>query len=207
MLAEEGAEARIVDYLKTMPTLGKLTAESRLTADEFAALHARHLHENLVGEPPCVMLRRDLPERIGEFDPTFRQLCDLEYWLRAGSNVGVAIVHEPLASFRAHGGSTTSSNLRRKVDVTDVDKALLTRKVQTDPRFARLRAALPPRATLRQTVAVLSSLARAAAPTHDAAFAAALRRDPGLARTYGAVRRLWVPALDGVRRLRRRPTA
>lgn len=197
----EGADPAVVAYLRSMPKLTEMTPKERLSPDEFAALHAQDLHENFVGEPPCAMLHRDLPARIGPFDPTFRQLCDLEYWLRAGSAVGIGIVHEPLAAFRAHGASTTSTNRARKVNVTDVDKVLLTRKVETDPRFARLKAALPAREASGKMTSVLSSLARADASAHDAVFAEALRKDPGLSRRYDLVRRFRVPLLDGARRL------
>ena len=200
----EGADEGVARYLREKPTLLGATDAADLSPDEFSRLHGRDLHENLIGEPPCVMLRRDVSERIGEFDPAFRQLCDLEYWLRAGANFGVALVREDLAAFRAHGSSTTAGNRTRRVNVTDVDKVLLTRKVQSDPRFARLRAALPPAETRRKLVSVLSSLVREQAETHDATFAEALRTDGGLARTYGIVRRVRVPLLDGARRILRR---
>lgn len=201
ILVEEGARDEVVDYLRTMPTLARLASEDRLSPEAFARLHAAHLHENLVGEPPCVMFHRTVPDEVGLFDSAFRQFCDLEYWLRVGSNLGVGVVRDELATFRTHGASTTTTNRARRVDVTNVDKVLLTRKVQTDPRFERLRNALPSGWTARNTLKVLSSLARERAHAEDAPFAAALRKDPYLARFYDVVRRFWVPVLDGGRRL------
>ena len=56
---------------------------------------------NLIGEPGCVLMRRELAERVGPFSAAFPYVIDLEYWFRLLLQGGDAwYVDEVLTSFR-----------------------------------------------------------------------------------------------------------
>ena len=68
---------------------------------------------NEIGEPTNVLIRRDVFDRVGLFDPCFKQLCDLEMWFRIMANYKIAFVDETLASFQIHSNQATCQNLNR----------------------------------------------------------------------------------------------
>jgi len=63
---------------------------------------------NLVGEPSCVMFRRRCLR--GGFDNSFRQLWDVEAWLRLLQQGDLAYLAEPLVGIRQHAGQATRQN-------------------------------------------------------------------------------------------------
>jgi hypothetical protein len=69
---------------------------------------------NLIGEPTVTLFNRSVITKLGKFDPGLIQNCDMEYWARLGTNLGVVHVAECLATFRVHGKSTTSHNLTKR---------------------------------------------------------------------------------------------
>lgn len=66
---------------------------------------------NLIGEPTAVMFRRRNLHR--GFDPSYRQLVDLEMWFYLLGFGNLAYIAEPLCSFRRHSSQQTEVN---KVD-------------------------------------------------------------------------------------------
>ncbi|MFB2893919.1 glycosyltransferase family 2 protein [Aerosakkonemataceae cyanobacterium BLCC-F50] len=66
---------------------------------------------NKIGEPTNVLIRREVFPQIGLFDPSFKQLCDLEMWLRIMADYKVGFVDEELATFHIHAEQTTNRNL------------------------------------------------------------------------------------------------
>jgi glycosyltransferase involved in cell wall biosynthesis len=90
------------------------TKDSRVEPEAFARMAVQRLDRNLVGEPTVTLFRRSLAQQYGMFLPAMIQKCDSEYWTRLATNIGVAHVAEPLATFRVHGKSTTSQNLARR---------------------------------------------------------------------------------------------
>lgn len=67
---------------------------------------------NKIGEPTNVLVRREVFAKIGLFDPAFKQLCDLEMWLRIMADYKVGFVDEELAIFHIHAEQTTNRNLK-----------------------------------------------------------------------------------------------
>lgn len=110
------------------------------TAEAFSIARIDNLDANIVGEPSVVMIRRDLFDRYGLFDPMLVQICDSEMWTRLASNVGVAFVAEPLVTFRVHGGSTTAANRSRPFRGTILDGVIESWKYCEAPEYAQLRA-------------------------------------------------------------------
>ena len=63
---------------------------------------------NLIGEPSCVMFQRNLLTK--GFNPDFRQLWDVDAWLRLLRKGGMGYVAEPLVGIRRHAKQATRKN-------------------------------------------------------------------------------------------------
>jgi len=72
--------------------------------------HLFHSYYNNVGEPSCVMLRRDVFDRVGFFDVSYCQAVDIEFWLRVMLCYDVGFVNQALAGFRVHSTQQTFKN-------------------------------------------------------------------------------------------------
>jgi glycosyltransferase involved in cell wall biosynthesis len=55
---------------------------------------------NLLGEPSAVLLRREVAQRVGDFDISIPYLVDLDYWLRMMAHGPAWYEDQSLASFR-----------------------------------------------------------------------------------------------------------
>ena len=114
-----------------------------LNAEAFTRVAAAKFDHNPIGEPTVVLIQRRAFEEFGGFLPAMVQNCDTEFWMRLGSNTGVAHVAERLATFRVHGRSTTSKNVaRRDYRAWYMDPLIQRYVVMNDDRYARLRAEL-----------------------------------------------------------------
>jgi glycosyltransferase involved in cell wall biosynthesis len=78
------------------------------------------IRENKIGEPTAVMYPRSLVKKAGEYDPTFSQFADFEYWIRLLQFGDLVYVHKSLCSFRTHAGSNTSLAIRDGRFITEI---------------------------------------------------------------------------------------
>ncbi|HEX7490430.1 MAG TPA: glycosyltransferase family 2 protein [Candidatus Limnocylindrales bacterium] len=78
----------------------------------YAAMQRDRFRDNMIGEPTAVMVTRDALLRLGLFNIQMRQLTDLEMWLRIALFYRMGFVAAPLATFRVHANSASSSNAR-----------------------------------------------------------------------------------------------
>lgn len=78
------------------------------------------LRENKIGEPTAVLYPTRLVKKAGEYDKTFSQFADFEYWIRLLQFGDLVYVHKPLCSFRTHAGSNTSSAIRDGRFITEI---------------------------------------------------------------------------------------
>jgi glycosyltransferase involved in cell wall biosynthesis len=83
-------------------------------------LLANHLSANWIGEPVCVMVRRELLERLGGFHNHVRQLVDLDLWFRIAAHSDIVFIDEALATYRCSIESLTARNRSAGVDWLDV---------------------------------------------------------------------------------------
>ncbi len=78
------------------------------------------LRENLIGEPTAVLYPTKLVKKAGQYDQTFSQFADFEYWIRLLQFGDLVYVHKPLCSFRTHEGSNTSAAIRDGRFITEI---------------------------------------------------------------------------------------
>lgn len=90
--------------------LGELRLDLDLSTRDIAELALQYGKLNFIGEPTVVLVHRSVFDKVGKFNPDLRQLADLEYWLRAGLNLGICYVSDTLATFRVHPRSASSMN-------------------------------------------------------------------------------------------------
>lgn len=71
----------------------------------------RNMHPNIIGEPPFVVLRKELMEKVGPFNEHMPQFLDVEYWLRClqKSNWYFA-ADKHYGAFRVHGDAASAKN-------------------------------------------------------------------------------------------------
>jgi glycosyltransferase involved in cell wall biosynthesis len=98
---------------------GYLDEKMGLTGKEITLPSGRHAgrdvrlkilrsEANLIGEPSCVMFQRNLLTK--GFDPDFRQLWDVDAWLRLLREGDMGYVAEPLVGIRRHAKQATRQN-------------------------------------------------------------------------------------------------
>jgi glycosyltransferase involved in cell wall biosynthesis len=61
---------------------------------------------------PAVFVRRSAFARVGMFDEQLKYAMDIDLWLRLGAGSRPVMIDQPLAVFRDHAGSLSSSNRR-----------------------------------------------------------------------------------------------
>ena len=84
---------------------------------------------NIIGEPTAVMYRREIGTR--GFDPSFRQLVDLEMWLHLLSHGDLVYFNKPLVAFRQH--SKQQSYINSQTTVCLHEMATLSKSYFSNP--------------------------------------------------------------------------
>ena len=95
-------------FYETLPTIRETLPTTYAKPEELCAAVVRHLGINFVGPTSSSFVRRDCFERFGGFTPDVAMFPDLEFWMRVGSNEGMAIAREPLVTFRVHNKSISA---------------------------------------------------------------------------------------------------
>jgi hypothetical protein len=79
--------------------------------------------ENVI-RTPSVMVRREVYEQLGGFNPKLTFTPDWEMWLRIGAEFGIAYFAKPFAAYREHSRNATLDFHRRVVDLEEQSAAL-----------------------------------------------------------------------------------
>ena len=101
------------------------------------------VHDNLIGEPSAVLVRRECFERLGLFDLRLRVSTDIEMWLRILLHYDLGFVPEPLCAYRHHARSLTGDAYRTSAGWLDdlwMLEVLLQRDLAPDERRLVRRA-------------------------------------------------------------------
>lgn len=140
---EAGTLEQTQKLLNSILTLEKLfPGVTEVSAEDYCKVVLDHLPAyNCVGEPTVVMLRRDIFNKFGYFNPHLVQICDFEFWTRIAVHTGIVYVPETLATFRVHGNATTAKNRSgRKYRTLILDPLLLLHDFALHPVYAPLRS-------------------------------------------------------------------
>lgn len=68
---------------------------------------------------PTVLVRREVYQRIGLYDPRLAQVPDLDMWIRLASHTPLHVLAQPLTAFRVRDGLQNASAGRPEVIVRD----------------------------------------------------------------------------------------
>lgn len=128
-------------YTKKVLTLSNTApGVTEFTADRISSLAAAYIARNFIGEPSTVMFRRSLIEWIGKFDPAFRQICDLEYWLRIATAHGLVYVPDAVIDFTVHDESVSAQNATQRK--SGFDAILLVDRILHHGHYSEMRQKL-----------------------------------------------------------------
>ncbi len=68
--------------------------------------------QNKIGEPPAVLLHKDVFNKVGYFNTKLKQALDIEYWYRLMPYFDVAFIDEALIKFRLHSQQASQVNFK-----------------------------------------------------------------------------------------------
>ncbi len=102
------ARSLIDDSSQSTGVWGQLGLRNRVCGGRVLSIKCLERNLNLIGEPTAVLFRKEDAKR--GFDPSFRQLVDLEMWLHLLQAGDLAYLSEPLCCFRQHSGQQTEVN-------------------------------------------------------------------------------------------------
>ncbi len=77
------------------------------------------LRGNWIGEPSSVLIRKECFTRLGLFNPSLYQVCDIEMWLRIMFSYDIGFLPEKLTAFRFHSDSTSFRNIATRRNFLD----------------------------------------------------------------------------------------
>jgi len=146
-----------------------------ISAQEYCQLAVDRIGMNFIGEPTSVMLKKNVFEQYGLFNPHLIMSCDLEYWTRVAINTGLIYVSENLATFRVHKGATSATNRsHRQYRMEILDALIILHDIVYAPNYAPLRETVSSR---HPSVDLLQKLAKEARGAKWLAVDAANRPD------------------------------
>ena len=144
---EENASRRIREmYTHALPTLAKMGFDTGIITPEEISQSIRKLpmcYTNFLGEPLCGILKKDVLEQDGLFNPELSQLADYEFWLRYALREPFMFIKEPLFTFRVHGDSATSSSHQDPLNGVHLESIRLILEFLESDTFANARARFP----------------------------------------------------------------
>jgi glycosyltransferase involved in cell wall biosynthesis len=141
-LLKPEAVARSVDVLLRTPEVIATYCDYELISPRDARLrqvrtpefdYAALVERFEVAPGPGAFFRRETFERAGPWNPAYRQMPDLDFWLRMGAEGAIQRIPDVLASFRVHPGSQSFA----KADAARADEPvlILDRFFETHPEW------------------------------------------------------------------------
>ncbi len=74
---------------------------------------------NKIGEPPTVLFKKSIIDKVGFFDEELKQILDYVFYYRILKKHPIAIINKPLVMFRIHNKQAT--NVNRNQPITDYE--------------------------------------------------------------------------------------
>ena len=130
----------------------------------------RGFRGNWIGEPSAVMIKKKCFDRLGSFNNSLYQICDVEMWLRIMFFYKIGFIPEKLSAFRVHADSASNVNMKSRRNC--LDSLWLLESLSREPE---IKAAHPEIEALRaiELLRFIKTLIRA-----PRAVSAHLRNDP-----------------------------
>lgn len=130
--------------VRTLTNTGR-GIQHNYSAGSLARISVQNMCMNFIGEPSLSLFRKDLVTKLGYFNPVLKQICDLEFLLRVGSNYGLTYIPKKLCAFRIHADSTTSMNVSTKFfELHYVEPVVFASILLFDKQFDHFRKSLTP---------------------------------------------------------------
>ena len=92
---------------------------------------------NKIGEPSIVLIKKEVFDKVGLFNPELCQIVDVEMWLRIMSHYKIGFVNQVLSGFRIHPEQQTQRNIRLK-NAIDSDYKKFFSGIANDSRYPQL---------------------------------------------------------------------
>ena len=174
--------------------------EKKISAEKFCQATLGQLGTNLIGEPTSVLLHRRVFQIFGDFNPVLIMSCDLEYWARVAVHTGLMVIAEPLATFRVHGGATSSENRASRGYRMDVlDDLVILHEFAFHSAYEPLRAAAAKQQPLMDMEAIFLAKAKWARNIAEHAANDSKSPDPSLLKDWVEVARSY-PGISAIPR-------
>jgi len=130
-------------FYETLPTLRTVFSKAYVAPEDFCEAVLTQWLRNFLGPTSSSFLHRECFVRYGAFSSGILGFPDLEYWMRVGSNEGLAIAPAYLVTFRVHGNSISAA-LRNNKDTYrfTLEHVRLCLDLAFAPEYASMRAYL-----------------------------------------------------------------
>jgi len=129
-------------YLDELPRLSDHFKENAVIRPKFIAdlLLDIGTNMNFMGEPILGLVKKEVFDKYGVYDDTFKQIGDFEFWIRLGLNEEIGFLPERLHIFRLHNDSQGAKNARApEVNPSHLDRIHLTSKMHLDESYQKFR--------------------------------------------------------------------
>jgi hypothetical protein len=149
---EREVDAQARASYNDLATLRTVLPGAYAAPETFCEAVLAHWGMNFLGPPSSSFIHRECFVRYGIFSSEMRTISDLEYWIRVGSNEGVAIAQAYLVTYRVHSKSISAGfrNDRKAADYRNaLERVLIDLAVAFAPEYAAMRAHM-----LASTVAI-----------------------------------------------------
>ncbi len=83
---------------------------------------------NKIGEPPTVLFKKDILQKVGGFDENLKQILDYVFYYRILKTHPIAIINKPLVKFRIHKDQATNVNRNKPIADYEIYKKILYKK-------------------------------------------------------------------------------
>jgi glycosyltransferase involved in cell wall biosynthesis len=145
VFGDNSSAESVAYYTNQVRTLDKLQPGlTHFTKELIAEMAVSYPATNFIGEPSTVMFQRKLVAEHGRFETSLKQICDLEYWHRIGTNYGLCYVPNARVDFYVHDASVSAQNAGGKKYVsTYLDPVRLADEMVNGDSYTSFRNSIP----------------------------------------------------------------
>lgn len=123
------------------------------------------LRDNWIGEPTCVMARREALHDVGGFNTHVYGTTDLDLWARLMTRYDVAFVDEELVTYRHSSTSETARTRSRSLDW--LDRLWTLDALARDPAIGHLLQSIEPRLRTQRRLAFRAAVLQTLGRRHE----------------------------------------